>query len=415
MKTTVPTGEAAVAHTVGTNPDAVSFLARFDEDTVLVGYPKAHLWVEARGADDMDLFVLVQKLDAHGTPLRAFTVPNRGALVHDLTDHGASILRYQGPDGRLRVSARHLDEKLSTDDVPAHSFDRVELLAPGEIVDVEIDLLPIGLSFRAGEQLRFVVSSRNLLGTLMPGIQEYAGANRGEHVLHTGGEHASYLQLPVQAGRRATAAWVRLAGAPDDSTIARFEVRAARRALALLKAKLGRERLLELLADEITAGEAYLRDQVARSAGEELTGTTTLHAHGITAAQFTGWLSQAFGREDVLLAGHPEHYSIHAAGGRVDIVETLGDHVCSFSMREWDEATAPAAPTGRRSRLVLGDGTVVGGITSSFTDVEGGFTASLSVTLPASCGPAVVEHHLEHFAVEFHTWILRAASESSAR
>ncbi|WP_329064205.1 CocE/NonD family hydrolase [Amycolatopsis sp. NBC_01480] len=198
MTTTVPTGEATVSYPVAANPDAVSFLARFDEDTVLVGYPKAHLWVEARDADDMDLFVLVQKLDAHGTPLQAFTVPNRTAVVHDLTDHGASILRYKGSDGRLRVSARHLDEKLSTEEVPAHSFDRVELLAPGEIVDVEIDLLPIGLSFRAGEQLRFVVSSRNLLGTLMPAIQEYAGANSGEHVIHTGGEHASYLQLPVQ-------------------------------------------------------------------------------------------------------------------------------------------------------------------------------------------------------------------------
>ncbi|WP_410575416.1 CocE/NonD family hydrolase [Amycolatopsis sp. cmx-4-61] len=198
LTTTVPAGEAAVSYPVAANPAAASFLARFDEDTVLVGYPKAHLWVEARDADDMDLFVLAQKLDAHGTPLQTFTVPNRTAMVHDLTDHGASILRYKGSDGRLRASARHLDEKLSTDDVPAHTFDRVELLSPGEIVDVEIDLLPIGLSFRAGEQLRFVVSSRNLLGTLMPGIQEYTGANRGEHVIHTGGEHASYLQLPVQ-------------------------------------------------------------------------------------------------------------------------------------------------------------------------------------------------------------------------
>ena len=99
---------------------------------MLVGYPKAHLWVEAGGADDMDLFVLVQKLDAHGTPLQAFTVPNHSAMAHDLTDHGATILRYKGSDGRLRVSARHLDEALSTDDVPAHTFDRVEKLAPGE-------------------------------------------------------------------------------------------------------------------------------------------------------------------------------------------------------------------------------------------------------------------------------------------
>lgn len=38
-------------------------------------------------------------------------------------------------------------------------------------------------------------------------------------------------------------------------------------------------------------------------------------------------------------AGYPEHYSIHAAPGRnVTIVETLGDDVCSFLMREWDDS-----------------------------------------------------------------------------
>jgi predicted acyl esterase len=194
-----PSAEVAAGYDVDSNPNAVSFIMQFGKETVLVGYPKAHLWVEARGADDMELFVLVQKLDAYGTPLQTFTVPNQTAMIHDRTDHGASILRYKGSDGRLRVSARHLDEKLSTDDVPAHSFDRVEKLSPGEIVDIEIDLLPIGLVFYPGEQLRFVISSRNILGTLMPAIREYVGANSGQHVIHTGGEHASYLQLPVKA------------------------------------------------------------------------------------------------------------------------------------------------------------------------------------------------------------------------
>ncbi|MFD3412495.1 CocE/NonD family hydrolase C-terminal non-catalytic domain-containing protein [Streptomyces cyaneofuscatus] len=68
-----------------------------------------------------------------------------------------------GADGRLRVSMRHLDEKLSTEDLPAHSFDRVEKLFPGETVDVEIGLLPVG-----------------------------------RHIVHTGGDRASYLQLPVK-------------------------------------------------------------------------------------------------------------------------------------------------------------------------------------------------------------------------
>ncbi|MES3001842.1 MAG: CocE/NonD family hydrolase [Pseudomonadota bacterium] len=199
LTTTAPAADASAAYEVASNPNAVSFIARFDKEAVMVGYPKAHLWVEAKGADDMDLFVLIQKLDAQGTPLQQFTVPNHNARVHDVTDHGATVLRYKGSDGRLRVSARHLDDKLSTAEIPAHSFDRVQKLSPGEIVDIEIDLLPIGWSFRAGEQLRFVISARNLLGTIMPGIAEYSGANSGQHVIHAGGAYASYLQLPIKA------------------------------------------------------------------------------------------------------------------------------------------------------------------------------------------------------------------------
>lgn len=198
LSTIAPTAEATAGYTYGANPDTVSFVTRFAEETVLVGYPKAHLWVEAKGSDDMDLFVLVQKLDAYGTPLQQFTVPNQGALIQDVTERGASILRYKGSDGRLRVSLRHLDEALSTEDVPAHTFDRTEKLAPGEIVDVEIDLLPLGLTFHPGEQLRFVVSGRPLLGTMMPGNREYTPANEGRHLIHTGGDHASYLRLPVR-------------------------------------------------------------------------------------------------------------------------------------------------------------------------------------------------------------------------
>lgn len=198
LSTQAPSADVAVSYRVDNNPNAVSFITRFDRETELVGYPKAHLWVEAKDADDMDLFVLVQKLDAYGTPLQQFTTPNHSAMIHDLTDHGATILRYKGSDGRLRVSARHLDQALSSEDVPAHSFDRVEKLAPGEIVDIEIDLLPLGFKFYPGEQLRFVISSKNLMGTMMPGIAQYTGANSGEHVIHTGGEHASYLQLPLK-------------------------------------------------------------------------------------------------------------------------------------------------------------------------------------------------------------------------
>jgi predicted acyl esterase len=193
----VPAMELSAPYDTQSDPALVSFIIRFEQETVLVGYPKAHLWVEAVGADDMDLFVLIQKLDAHGSHLSQFTVANQTARMQDLTEDGCSILRYKGSDGRLRVSARHLDATLSTEEVPAHSFDCVEKLAPGEVVDVEIDLLPIGMRFYPGEQLRLIISGRNLLGPMMPMVSKYVPANQGQHIIHTGGARASYLQLPV--------------------------------------------------------------------------------------------------------------------------------------------------------------------------------------------------------------------------
>lgn len=33
----------------------------------------------------------------------------------------------------------------------------------------------------------------------MPGQAEYKPGNKGQHVIHTGGEHASYLRLSIKA------------------------------------------------------------------------------------------------------------------------------------------------------------------------------------------------------------------------
>ena len=45
LTTEVPRAQVSAAYDVASNPNAVSFITRFDEETVMVGYPKAHLWV----------------------------------------------------------------------------------------------------------------------------------------------------------------------------------------------------------------------------------------------------------------------------------------------------------------------------------------------------------------------------------
>ena len=204
-----PAGDVPTSYDAESNRAGISFVVRFQNETELVGYPKVRLWVESEGWDDLDLFVFAQKLDAEGRHLEQFNVPNHGEILQHLTQDGAAILKYKGSNGRLRASMRRLDESTSTDAIPAHSFDRVEKLKPGEIVPVEIDMFHIGLAFRAGEQLRLVITGYNLLGGVMPNLSTGSATpqnlatvvpdNRGRHIVHTGGSRASYLQLPVKA------------------------------------------------------------------------------------------------------------------------------------------------------------------------------------------------------------------------
>jgi hypothetical protein len=54
-------------------------------------------WAEADGAEDMDLFVPVQKLDAHGTPVQAFTIPNRSAIAHPVNVRFGGLRACEAP------------------------------------------------------------------------------------------------------------------------------------------------------------------------------------------------------------------------------------------------------------------------------------------------------------------------------
>jgi len=156
------------------------FSITFSEETDLIGYMKLHLWVEASGSNDMDLFVLVQKLDEQGNVLSPL-VWNRPTPV---------------PAGRLRVSHRELDESRSTPSEPFHPHRREQLLIPGQIVPVDIGLWPTGMLWHKGQQLRILVAGYDPVPPLLPMMAQPATRNKGEHIIHTGGKFDSHLLIP---------------------------------------------------------------------------------------------------------------------------------------------------------------------------------------------------------------------------
>lgn len=156
------------------------FDIRFEEDVEITGYMKLHAWVEADGHDDMDLFVNIQKLDDKGNflPTNVLGEPHPGAW------------------GKLRVSRRELDPKLSTDWQPVLAHKRDLKLSKGEIVPVEIEIWPHSRIWHKGQQLRVQIAGRYIRGDWFEKLI-WNTDNKGSHIIHTGGEYDSFLQIPV--------------------------------------------------------------------------------------------------------------------------------------------------------------------------------------------------------------------------
>lgn len=217
--------------------------------------------------------------------------------------------------------------------------------------------------------------------------------------------------------REQPASPVRIVGEVDDRNIDRYELASARRALSLIKGNLGPKRLHSLISEQIREGNAVFRDHVKRSGGKMATGTISLQANNLSSADFSAWMTRAFAREDVLLAAHPEHYLMDSKDPQgPHIVETLNEHVVGFRMGGWEQAALTTddseSKDKRRSHLALDDdGTIFGFVSTLFRDTDHGMIAELSVGLPVTA-PDAIKQHLEHFSVEFRSWMLLAAAET---
>ncbi|KAK5694427.1 hypothetical protein LTR17_024819 [Elasticomyces elasticus] len=211
---------------------------------------------------------------------------------------------------------------------------------------------------------------------------------------------------------------IRIVGELHDRNIDQYELISARRALRLLKGNLGQDRLCDLIKEQVAKGNKLFRDHVERSGGRTETGTITIEATNLTVTDFCAWLSRAFTRQDVLIAAQPEHYLMDMVDSHgPHVVETLGDHVVGFHTGGWDESqVAESGGVDRRqSTLTLDDdGTVFGSVSTAFFEAPDGMSAELSITLPATSAPEAIEQHLQHFSVEFRSWMLMAAAESRA-
>ncbi len=162
-----------------------SFDFEFDRDVELTGSMSLKLWVEAPEADDMDLFVALEKITADGE--------KTGFTFYAFFEDGPVAL------GWLRASHRALDPARSMPGRPFHPHTHEEKLTDGKPVSVDIEIWPSSTHFQKGERLRVIVQGRDIYDKGLPRLpfaRHENTVNKGRHVIRFGGDYDSHLLAP---------------------------------------------------------------------------------------------------------------------------------------------------------------------------------------------------------------------------
>ncbi|CAK7216890.1 hypothetical protein SEUCBS140593_003017 [Sporothrix eucalyptigena] len=191
--------ESSVLRYNSETKDTVSFTLRFAKETRLIGMAKAVLYMACPDADDWDVFVFVEKLDAQGQPMINLNLPWAAVPIRSFAEIKAEekseVVLYQGPTGMLRASLREIDtDKSIHPNWPFYPQSRSQKIPLGTVVRLEIGIWAFGVQYDAGESLRVHVGGQQLSVTNF-GVQEHV-QNRGTHEVYVGGKTASFVSLP---------------------------------------------------------------------------------------------------------------------------------------------------------------------------------------------------------------------------
>jgi predicted acyl esterase len=194
---------AATEVSFGALGESVTFTTPpLPEDTEITGPLSARIHLSSSTAD-ADVFLVV----------RAFSPDGDEVVFQGAIDPFTPISQ-----GWLRASHRKLDPQLSTDYRPFHAHDEPQPLARGAVYRLDVEIWPTCVVLPAGYRLALTVQGRDY---------EYPGATKsrlsnfkndlrgsgpflhddpldrpadvfgGRTTLHLGGDHPSFLRLPV--------------------------------------------------------------------------------------------------------------------------------------------------------------------------------------------------------------------------
>ena len=176
--------ESKVGYRSTRRKERVVFSYRFQRLVELIGGMRLKVWVSTSEGDDMDLFVVLRKLDPTG---------------REVFFSGYNGYRRDGlAKGWLRASHRELDPARCTPLRPWHPHTRIQKLEPGAIVPLEIEIWPSATMFEPGTTLQVTIQGQD--AARYPAFRHEQRVNRGWHTIFTGGQYDSSLTVPLKQG-----------------------------------------------------------------------------------------------------------------------------------------------------------------------------------------------------------------------
>jgi hypothetical protein len=124
------------------------------------------------------------------------TLRNIGPDGKDVFELGQQSQPVPVAKGWLRASHRETDPELDLPFRPYHAHLRRQWLKPREAVRLEVEIWPTCMVFHKGHRIRLDIQPRDGAGSV-PYTHYSADYNTGVNTIHSGGDRASYLLLPV--------------------------------------------------------------------------------------------------------------------------------------------------------------------------------------------------------------------------
>jgi predicted acyl esterase len=160
--------------------------APFDADTEFTGPVTLRLWISST-TRDADIFAVLRVLDPAGEEVTFIGAHERVPMAQ----------------GWLRASRRKTDPERSNAWRPWHTHDDVQKLEPGQVYPLDVEIWPTSMVFPKGWRLSLTVQGHDYIVTA-PGRMRHdhpmdrpAEEFGGMTTIHTGGDHASHLVMPV--------------------------------------------------------------------------------------------------------------------------------------------------------------------------------------------------------------------------